>query len=307
MRFKPSRGRLCIRTPFTSVKTNGTPLEILTFQTPPPLSLSTRRRVERNIPGLSCRYHAFIDVYLIARGASYPAPQKYDRSPVVEPIIIPPGFERERDGRGESGLHCYYNETRINTSRLYTRDRCNYLLMMIFVAVGGRGAPGDGGRVGGSQQQPPPPPPQFARPSDKLSEIMSQEIGSLARGWLTAGLPASSLPAALSPSFLKLPFTGLRTRLSRCVPKDRPIDLYTISSNRLPFPLRIPRFFRERFQVSTRFYTIGYVSRLCVYYLSFAWNLLLNFTVFFDPVGGAVAILFVWFLNLLLSTSFLIG
>lgn len=230
MRFKPSRGRLCVRTPFTSVKTNGTPLEILTFQTPPPLSLSTRRRrVERNIPGLSCRYHAFIDVYLIARGASYPAPQKYDRSPVVEPIIIPPGFERERDGRGESGLHCYYNETRINTSRLYTRDRCNYLLMMIFVAVGGRGAPGDGGRVGGSQQQPPPPPPQFARPSDKLSEIMSQEIGSLARGWLTAGLPASSLPAALSPSFLKLPFTGLRTRLSRCVPKDRPIDLYTIS------------------------------------------------------------------------------
>lgn len=194
------------------------------------LSLSTwRRRVERNIPGLSCRYHAFIDVYLIARGASYPAPQKYDRSPVVELIIIPPGFERERDGRGESGLHCYYNETRINTSRLYTRDRCNYLLMMIFVAVGGRGAPGDGGRVGGSQQQPPPPPPQFARPSDKLSEIMSQEIGSLARGWLTAGLPASSLPAALSPSFLKLPFTGLRTRLSRCVPKDRPIDLYTIS------------------------------------------------------------------------------
>lgn len=145
MRFKPSRGRLCVRTPFTSVKTNGTPLEILTFQTPPPLSLSTwRRRVERNIPGLSCRYHAFIDVYLIARGASYPAPQKYDRSPVVEPIIIPPGFERERDGRGESGLHCYYNETRINTSRLYTRDRCNYLLMMIFVAVGGRGAPGMG-------------------------------------------------------------------------------------------------------------------------------------------------------------------
>lgn len=232
MRFKPSRGRLCVRTPFTSVKTNGTPLEILTFQTPPPLSLSTWRRVERNIPGLSCRYHAFIDVYLIARGASYPAPQKYDRSPVVEPIIIPPGFEKERDGRGESGLHCYYNETRINTSRLYTRDRCNYLLMMIFVAVGGRGAPGVGGRVGGSQQQPPPPPPpppQFARPSDKLSEIMSQEIGSLARGWLTAGLPASSLPAALSPSFLKLPFTGLRTRLSRCVPKDRPIDLYTIS------------------------------------------------------------------------------
>lgn len=54
--------------------------------------------------------------------------------------------------------------------------------MMIFVAVGGRGAPGDGGRVGGSQQPPPPPPPQFARPSDKLSEIMSQEIGSLARG-----------------------------------------------------------------------------------------------------------------------------
>lgn len=104
------------------------------------LSLDTEKSREE-YSGLSCRYHAFIDVYLIARGASYPAPQKYDRSPVVEPIIIPPGFERERDGRGESGLHCYYNETRINTSRLYTRDRCNYLLMMIFVAVGGRGAP----------------------------------------------------------------------------------------------------------------------------------------------------------------------
>ena len=67
---------------------------------------------------------------------------------VVEPIIIPPGFERERererDGRGESGLHCYYNETRINTSRLYTRDRRNYLLMMIFVEGEARRAEGMG-------------------------------------------------------------------------------------------------------------------------------------------------------------------
>lgn len=227
MRFKPSRGRLCVRTPFTSVKTNGTPLEILTFQTPPPLSLSTRRRgILRPILQISRVYRRLSN----CSRSKLSCPAEIWSKPRGRTDYYPSGFrERERDGRGESGLHCYYNETRINTSRLYTRDRCNYLLMMIFVAVGGRGAPGDGGRVGGSQQQPPPPPPQFARPSDKLSEIMSQEIGSLARGWLTAGLPASSLPAALSPSFLKLPFTGLRTRLSRCVPKDRPIDLYTIS------------------------------------------------------------------------------
>lgn len=67
------------------------------------LSLCLSRRGEEaiNLGGISCRYHAFIDVYLIARGASYPAPQKYDPSPgtkvVVEPIIIPPGFERERE------------------------------------------------------------------------------------------------------------------------------------------------------------------------------------------------------------------
>lgn len=56
--------------------------------------------------------------------------------------------------------------------------------MMIFVEGEARraGGRGDGGRVGGSQQQQQPPPPQFARPSDKLSEIMSEEIGSLARG-----------------------------------------------------------------------------------------------------------------------------
>lgn len=229
MRFKPSRGRLCVRTPFTSVKTNGTPLEILTFQTPPPLSLDmekSREEYPRPILQISRVYRRLSN----CSRSKLSCPAEIWSKPRGRTDYYPSGFrERERDGRGESGLHCYYNETRINTSRLYTRDRCNYLLMMIFVAVGGRGAPGDGGRVGGSQQQPPPPPPQFARPSDKLSEIMSQEIGSLARGWLTAGLPASSLPAALSPSFLKLPFTGLRTRLSRCVPKDRPIDLYTIS------------------------------------------------------------------------------
>lgn len=59
----------------------------------------------------------------------------------------PSGFrerKRERDGRGESGLHCYYNETRINTSRLYTRDRRNYLLMMIFVEGEARRAEGMG-------------------------------------------------------------------------------------------------------------------------------------------------------------------
>ena len=99
-----------VRTPFTSVKTNGTPLKILTFQTfhtvdshlSLSLYLSQRGEEAINLGGISCTYHAFIDVYLIARGASYPAPQKYDPSPgtkvvVVEPIIIPPGFERERE------------------------------------------------------------------------------------------------------------------------------------------------------------------------------------------------------------------
>lgn len=75
-------------------------------------------------------------------------------------------------------------------------------------------------RRGGSQQ-----PPQFARPSEKLSEIMSEEIGSLARGWLTAGLPASSpLLLTLPPFTLSTPFSQA-TNLSRDyadVPPDCP-------------------------------------------------------------------------------------
>lgn len=91
-------------------------------------------------------------------------------------------------------------------------------------------------RRGGSQQ-----PPQFARPSEKLSEIMSEEIGSLARGWLTAGLPASSpllltLPP-LSPSLLpllKLPtFHGITQTSLPIVPRDR-----TFSTIANPLPSR---------------------------------------------------------------------
>lgn len=79
--------------------------------------------------------------------------------------------------------------------------------------------------------------------------------------------PCCSLPFhPNSPPFLKLPFTGLRTRLSRCVPKDRPIDLYT-SRNLLPSPLRIPRSFPSFlrnfcFQVSTGFYVLHHRLRI---------------------------------------------
>lgn len=191
--------------------------------------------------------------------------------------------------------------------------------------VGGRGAPGDGGRVGGSQQQqqqqqPPPPPPQFARPSDKLSEIMSEEIGSLARGWLTAGLPASSLPAAPSPFTPTLPlfssylsrdyahvFPDVSLRIDRSISIPRETFFLLLSAFLVPF-LRFWETSVSKFQLVFTFYTIGYVSRLCVYYLSFAWNLLsLNFTVFFAPIGEK-RILFVllsfWFLSPLLSTFF---
>lgn len=209
----------------------------------------------------------------------------------------PSGFrerKRERDGRGESGLHCYYNETRINTSRLYTRDRRNYLLMMIFVEGEARraGGRGDGGRVGGSQQQQQPPPPQFARPSDKLSEIMSEEIGSLARGWLTAGLPASSFspsPFTLQPSppFSQATFHGI-THTSFPSDVSLRIDLYTTISSRTFF-LFLSAFFPSSsfpsslsqhfcFQASTRFTPFG----IRVYYFCHSRGICcLNFALFF--------------------------
>lgn len=143
--------------------------------------------------------------------------------------MIIPGASVER-ARGERALHCYYNKTRINTSRLYTWS----VKLPSYDDFRGGGVAGAAQR-GGSQQ-----PPQFARPSEKLSEIMSEEIGSLARGWLTAGLPASSplllrclpprSPSLLPPFWSYQPFTGLRRRPFRLsLGTDHSLRLRTLS------------------------------------------------------------------------------
>lgn len=96
----------------------------------------------------------------------------------VEPMIIP-GFQRAV----RRALHCYYNETRINTSRP-VRDRCNYLLMMIFVAgETGRAVRRRGRRKReGTEKEGRAAGRASSLGPEKLSEIMSEEIGSLARG-----------------------------------------------------------------------------------------------------------------------------
>jgi len=120
-------------------------------------------------------------------------PQKYiSRARIavvcVEPMIIP----ASSGPRG--ALHCYYNETRINTSRRYVIGAITFLWW--FSWPGRRGARwGERERWEKERGERDEAGRASSLGPEKLSEIMSEEIGSLARGWLTA---RSARPARFS-------------------------------------------------------------------------------------------------------------
>lgn len=141
---------------------------------------------------------------------------------------------------------------------------------------------------------------------------MSEEIGSLARGWLTAGLPASSFspsPFTLQPSppFSQATFHGI-THTSFPSDVSLRIDLYTTISSRTFF-LFLSAFFPSSsfpsslsqhfcFQASTRFTPFG----IRVYYFCHSNGICcLNFALFFFvPIESSDIILWVFFFRFLL-------
>lgn len=103
----------------------------------------------------------------------------------VEPMIIP-GFQRT----ARRALHCYYNETRINTSRWsYVIGAITFLWWFSWPRRrGARGEKKEKEKKGekGRERERNEAGRASSLGPEKLSEIMSEEIGSLARGWLTA-------------------------------------------------------------------------------------------------------------------------
>lgn len=171
----------------------------------------------------------------------------------VEPMIIP-GFQRA----ARRALHCYYNETRINTSRWYVIGAITFLWWFSWPR---RARIKERKREKKKERERERN--EAGRASslgpEKLSEIMSEEIGSLARGWLTArsarttfflSLSISPLPPGITRVLSRYILEHLNRRLLPPFPQPR-----SLSPDFLPLFPPFPRSaHRERQQLRVFFF-----------------------------------------------------